>query len=77
MAYQYLDDMSTADVAFRAWGSTLPKMFISAGDALMNVMVEDLQTIDRREERSIDLADSTIDMLLFQFLQEIQNSLCI
>jgi SHS2 domain-containing protein len=70
MPYQYLEDIATADVAFQAWGETLEEVFISAADATMNIMVEDLKTISPIETRVISLKDETIKMLLFQFLQE-------
>jgi protein archease len=70
MPYKYLDDIATADVAFEAWGSTREAMFIAAADATMNVMVADLDTIAFQTERSIDLQDDDIELLLFQFLQE-------
>lgn len=70
MSYQYLDDVATADVAFKAQGSTHEEMFISAAQAVMNVMVEDLSAIQSKEDRVISLKDKTLEMLLFQFLQE-------
>ena len=70
MSYKYLDDIATADVAFEAWGTTREEMFTAAADATMNVMVADLDTIAFQEERSIDLQDDDIELLLFQFLQE-------
>jgi SHS2 domain-containing protein len=71
MPYRYLEHIATADVAFHAWGETVEKMFISAADATMNVMVEDLNTIHDREHRSIRAEEDAMDMLLFQLLQEL------
>ena len=45
-------------------------MFIAASDALMNVMVEDLGTITERLWREVSVEAETLEMLLFQFLQE-------
>ena len=42
MPYEYLEDVATADIAFRAWEPTLEGVFVAAADATMNVMVEDL-----------------------------------
>jgi SHS2 domain-containing protein len=70
MAYQYLPDIATADVAFRAEGRTLEELFIAASDATMNVMVDDLSTIQDRDEVAIDLSHEAIDLLLFKFLNE-------
>jgi SHS2 domain-containing protein len=71
MPYDFLDDIAIADIAFEAWGETKEAMFVSAADATMNVMVADLQTIARREERKISLKAEKLDMLLFEFLQEL------
>ena len=37
----------------------------------MNVMIENLDTIEPRETRRIELKNDEIDMLLFDFLQEL------
>ena len=70
MPYQYLDDVATADIAFEAYGQSKEELFIAASDALMNVMVEDLGKITERLWREISAESETIEMLLFQFLQE-------
>ncbi len=71
MPYQYLDDVATADIAFEAYGNSKDEMFIAAADALMNVMVEDLGTITERLWREISVEAETLEMLFFQFLQEL------
>jgi SHS2 domain-containing protein len=58
-------------VAFEAWGNTPEEMFVCAGDATMNVMVDALDAIAPRESRSIELATDALDMLLFELLQEL------
>jgi protein archease len=68
MPYKYLEDIGTADIAFEATGRDLPELFTSAADATMNVMIENLDTI---EPRCIELKNDEIDMLLFDFLQEL------
>ena len=70
MPYRYLDDVATADIAFEAYGESKEEMFIAAADALMNVMVEDLGTIRERLWREVAAQAETLEMLLFQFLQE-------
>ena len=70
MPYHYLDDVATADIAFEAYGQSKEEMFIAAADALMNVMVEDLGTITERLWREVSVEAETLEMLLFQFLQE-------
>lgn len=71
MPYQFLDDVATADIAFQATGRTLKEMFGACADATTNVMVEDLETIEPQLRRSIHLEHKDIEMLLFQFLQEL------
>ncbi len=71
MPFIFHDEIATADVAFEAWGQTIEEMFISAAEATMNVMVADLEKIERRESRQIEISSDAIDMLLFNLLQEI------
>jgi SHS2 domain-containing protein len=71
MPFEFLDDIATADVAFESWGETIEEMFISAAEATMNVMVADLEKIERRERREIEISSDALDMLLFNLLQEI------
>jgi SHS2 domain-containing protein len=71
MPFEFLDEIATADVAFEAWGKTVEEMFIAAAEATMNTMVADLEKIERREKRVIEIISYALDMLLFNLLQEI------
>ncbi len=71
MPYEFLAEAATADIAFHASGRDIQELFISAGDALMNVMIENLESIQFRQSRSIDLENEELDMLLFDALQEL------
>ena len=71
MPYKYLEDIGTADIAFEATGRDLPELFTAAADATMNVMIDNLEAIEPRETRRIALKNDAIDMLLFDFLQEL------
>ena len=71
MPYQYLDDIATADAAFKAWGETLEELFTAAAEATMNVMVADLATIAPEQQRYFSVEADAVDMLLFELLQEI------
>src|SRR5947207_3262722 len=71
MPYKYLEEIGTADIAFEATGRDLPELFIAAADATMNVMIDNLDAIESRETREIELSSDKIDMLLFDFLQEL------
>lgn len=70
MSYSYLPDIVTSDVAFSAKGDTLNELFTAAGDALMNVMVDDLSSIEDIERRNIAISAGTPDLLLFDYLNE-------
>jgi len=69
--YRYLEGITTADVAFEAWGATPEETFLAAADATLNTMVEDIGTVAPREHREISLAADALDLLLFELLQEL------
>jgi SHS2 domain-containing protein len=71
MPYKYLEEIGTADIAFEATGRDLPELFTDATDATMNVMIDNLDGIEPRETRRIELSNDRIDMLLFDLLQEL------
>jgi protein archease len=71
MPYHYLEEIGTADIAFEATGRDLPELFRSAADATMNVMIDNLVSIQPRQTRRIELSSDQLDMLLFDFLQEL------
>ncbi len=71
MPFEFLEEMATADIAFSAWGKDLEETFISAADATLNVMVEELDSIQPLERREINLQNEALDLLLFNLLQEL------
>ena len=71
MPYEFVDELTVADIAFRAWGGDLAETFGAAADAVMNAMVEDLDTIQPRDTRQLSVEHEALDMLLFNFLQEL------
>lgn len=71
MAYRYLEDIAAADVAFEATGQTLEELFMAAAAATLHVMIDNPQTIEPLQKRILEAADESLDILLFQFLQEI------
>ncbi|HEY9598913.1 MAG TPA: archease [Cyanophyceae cyanobacterium] len=70
MPYEFLEDIAIADIAFRAWGKDLEEVFIAAGDATVNAMIDNLEAIELKETRTFSLENDALDMLLFNFLQE-------
>jgi len=71
MPYQYLEEIGTADIAFEATGRDLAELFSEAADATTNVMIDNIEAIQPRETRQIELSNDTPDMLLFDLLQEL------
>jgi SHS2 domain-containing protein len=71
MPFHYVEEIGIADIAFEATGRDLPELFAAAADATMNVMIDNLDAIEPRETREIELSNDKIDMLLFDFLQEL------
>lgn len=71
MPYEYLEDVALSDAAFRAWGETLEETFLAAADATLGAMLDDIESLRAEEERSIEVRDEQLDLLLLQFLQEI------
>jgi SHS2 domain-containing protein len=71
MPYEFVDELTMADIAFRAWGRDLEETFVSAADAVMNAMVEDLAAIQPHDTRLLSVEHEALDMLLFNFLQEL------
>jgi SHS2 domain-containing protein len=71
MPFHYLEEIGTADIAFEATGRDLPELFTAAAEATMNVMIDNLEAIEPRETRQIELSNDNAEMLLFDFLQEL------
>lgn len=71
MPYRYLENIAIADIAFEAKAKTKEDLFIAAGDAVMNVMVDDLNTILAKDYRTLEVKAESMDMLLFKLLEEL------
>jgi SHS2 domain-containing protein len=71
MPFRYLEDVATADVAFEATGVTVEEMFLAAAEATIGVMLENSEDIKGTDEISFRLEEQELEMLLFDFLQEI------
>src|SRR5689334_22775275 len=71
MSFEFLEDVATADIAFRAWGKDLEEVFQAAGDATINAMIDNLEDIEPKETRTFSLENEELDLLLFNFLQEL------
>ena len=71
MPYEYLDDLAIADIAFVATGRDLPETFVAAAAATLNVMIENPQDVEPRERRDLSCENEALDLLLFDFLNEL------
>jgi len=71
MPYEFLEEVAIADIAFKATGKDLEELFAAAAEATMNVMVEELDSILPTEERQLTFENDALDLLLFDFLQEL------
>jgi SHS2 domain-containing protein len=71
LPYHYLEEIGTADIAFEATGCDLPELFRDAADATTNVMIDNIEAIQARQTRQIKVSNDKLDMLLFDFLQEL------
>ena len=61
----------TADLGLRIRAPDLDALFAEAGRALFSVIVEDLDTVEPRQERRIELAGDDREFLLFDWLKEL------
>lgn len=66
--YKFIDH--TADVMFEAYGSDLNELFENSGLALQELQV-DLKNVETKLKKEIQLGNKSVEMLLFDFLQEL------
>ncbi len=71
MNYEFLEDIAIADIAFQASGNTLEEVFQVSGDATINAMIENIEEIQPKETRNFQIENDELDLLLFDFLQEL------
>lgn len=71
MTYRFIEEETTSDIAFEATGKDLPDVFRSSTDAVMNAMVDNIDSIEPKETRHINLENEAIDLLLLDLLQSI------
>ena len=67
MSYKFLEH--TADVKFRAEGSTIEEMFISAAGALNETIRGDIKILEQKE-KSFEIEGKDSENLLYNFLEE-------
>ncbi|MBI4145847.1 archease [Candidatus Woesearchaeota archaeon] len=70
MPYKFLEDVTTADIAFEATGKTLTELFSAAAQAVIDSMANPL-TIKPNITREIHKKETSVEKLLFEFLEEL------
>jgi SHS2 domain-containing protein len=70
MAYEFLPELATADIVFRATGSSLEQCFCDSVEALLAVMVNNPEQVQSTQEQQVRLQAPELDLLLFDLLQE-------
>lgn len=71
MPFEFLDEVPTADVGFRAWGVTLEECFESAAAATLAMMLENRADLQPRERRPLHVQAESLDLALLRLLEEI------
>jgi SHS2 domain-containing protein len=69
--WSFLDELTSADIAFRATGSSLEELFSSAADATAAVMIGDPSALQPRQSRPVSLRAENIEMLLYELLEAV------
>jgi SHS2 domain-containing protein len=70
MAYEIIDDMTRADVAFRVRGNDLAELFIAGGRALASIMLQNLEEIRPTISINFDCQAADLELLYYDYLQE-------
>jgi SHS2 domain-containing protein len=71
MQFRFDDAISSADVAFEAWGATQEELFIASAAALLRTMVEEPEEVARQQQLTFRLENKEFDLLLWDFLSEL------
>jgi len=71
MSFRFLENIATADIAFEIVSPTLENLFSDAADALISVMIKDLNSIKDSQQIPFEQSNLSIEMLLFNVLQEL------
>ena len=71
MPYKFIDDIALADVALEIQEKTLEALFATAADALLQIQIDDVESVNRDMEKTLTVTHAQVDMLLYRFLQEL------
>lgn len=68
--FEYLDDITESDIAFKARGAGLGEVFAAAWEAVLTVQVENPAELRDEVRKSIELTADNPELLLHDFLEE-------
>lgn len=71
MPYKFVEGVAIADVTFEATGETLEELLESSGKATTNAMIEDVDSLEKKETVKFTIDSENEEKLLHDFLQEI------
>ncbi|PKL38782.1 MAG: hypothetical protein CVV44_07900 [Spirochaetae bacterium HGW-Spirochaetae-1] len=70
MDYEVLDDITSADLAFRVLAGSRDELFLKGAAALMAIMVANHGDISTTHHHTIEMTDTSLDILYYRFLNE-------
>lgn len=70
VTYKFLEDIAVADIAFEAEAPTLEELFVDAGKALIDSMVNP-EALTQGKKRKVSLTADSLEHLLFDWLAEL------
>ncbi|MFC1671270.1 archease [Spirochaetota bacterium] len=71
MGFEIIDEITMADIAFRAYGNNLEELFISGAGAIMHILLESPHEITGDKSLDFQIDEENIEFLYFEFLQKI------
>lgn len=69
-SFEYVEGITAADYAIKAYGKNLNELFVNAGMGLVSTMVK-AKTVGCTVKKELKLKNESIEKLLFEFLEEI------
>ncbi|OGR88940.1 MAG: hypothetical protein A2992_06855 [Elusimicrobia bacterium RIFCSPLOWO2_01_FULL_59_12] len=71
MPFRFLEDITRADVAVEVVAETVEELFAGAAEALLQIQIEDIESVQRRKRQTVKVSHDQMDLLLYRFLQEL------
>lgn len=71
MDYEILENITTADIAFRVRASSVSELFMKGAGALLSEMITDISSIKKSVSRNGLLEGNDLSILYFEFLNEL------